>query len=72
MPVQRREVEQLRRDEALPLPCGFDFQAVPGLSAEMVERLAGARPASLAAASRVRGITPAAVTALLLHLKRAA
>jgi tRNA uridine 5-carboxymethylaminomethyl modification enzyme len=45
---------------------------VPGLSHEMVERLSAARPDTLAAAGRIRGITPAALSAILLHAKRRA
>jgi tRNA uridine 5-carboxymethylaminomethyl modification enzyme len=50
----------------------LDFAAIPGLSTEMVERLGAARPATLAAAGRVRGITPAALTAILLQANRRA
>lgn len=48
------------------------FSAIPGLSQEMIERLTAARPATLGAASRIRGVTPAALTAILLHARRAA
>jgi tRNA uridine 5-carboxymethylaminomethyl modification enzyme len=50
----------------------LDYAAVPGLSREMVERLAAARPATLADAGRVRGITPAALAAILVHARRGA
>jgi tRNA uridine 5-carboxymethylaminomethyl modification enzyme len=69
---QAAEIAQLRAEESLSLPGGFDYARVPGLSAEMVERLAAARPGSVAAAGRVRGVTPAALTAILLHLQRRA
>jgi len=68
---QAAEVAQLRRDEAEPLP-SLDYRTIPGLSNEMVERLSAAQPASLAAASRVRGITPAALSAIMLHTRRRA
>jgi tRNA uridine 5-carboxymethylaminomethyl modification enzyme len=68
---QQQEVAALKRDEQVPLPA-LDYAAIHGLSTEMVERLEAARPASLAAASRIRGITPAALTAILLHVRRAA
>ncbi len=67
---QAVEVSRLRDDEAIGLGDGLDFAAIPGLSTEMVQRLTNARPPSLAAASRVRGITPAALSAVLLHARR--
>ena len=67
---QDSEIAAIRRDESLPIPMDFDFGAVPGLSNEMVERLGVARPVSLAAAGRVRGITPAALSAILLHVRK--
>ncbi|WP_197042118.1 tRNA uridine-5-carboxymethylaminomethyl(34) synthesis enzyme MnmG [Sandarakinorhabdus oryzae] len=69
---QEAEVAALRRDEALSLPASLDFAAVAGLSKEMVERLSRARPLTLGAASRVPGITPAALIALLPHTTRRA
>ena len=69
---QAAEVRDLREAEGIGLPAGLDFATVPGLSIEMVSRLGAARPASLAAAARIRGITPAALSAILLHAKRMA
>jgi tRNA uridine 5-carboxymethylaminomethyl modification enzyme len=69
---QDSEVAALRRDEALLLPPALDFATVPGLSTEMIERLSRARPATLGAASRVPGITPAALVALLPYTTRRA
>ncbi|WP_164155439.1 tRNA uridine-5-carboxymethylaminomethyl(34) synthesis enzyme MnmG [Sandarakinorhabdus rubra] len=69
---QEAEVAALKRDEALRLPGGLDYAAIPGLSAEMVERLSRARPATIGAASRVPGVTPAALIALLPHASRKA
>lgn len=69
---QRDEITRLRRDEATALHPALDYAGVPGLSNEMAERLALVRPASLAAASRVRGVTPAALSAILLHATRKA
>ncbi len=65
-----RDIAAHRRDEALALPPGLDYHAIGGLSAEMRERLARARPETLGAAARLPGITPAAVTALLAHARR--
>ncbi|MXO70524.1 tRNA uridine-5-carboxymethylaminomethyl(34) synthesis enzyme MnmG [Alteraurantiacibacter buctensis] len=67
---QDSELRDLRASEGLSLGDGFPYADVPGLSREMVERLASARPANLAAAGRVRGITPAALAALLVHARR--
>ena len=64
---QDSELRDLRAGEALPLGDEFPYAAIPGLSREMVERLSAARPATLAAAGRVPGITPAALAALLVH-----
>jgi tRNA uridine 5-carboxymethylaminomethyl modification enzyme len=69
---QEAEVSELRASERVALRPDLDFAAIPGLSNEMVERLSAARPATLAAASRIRGITPAALTAILLHATRSA
>lgn len=69
---QAREIAQLRAEEAMLLPLDIDYAAMPGLSNEMVERLSAARPATLAAAARLRGITPAALSVILLHSRRRA
>lgn len=67
---QEAELRDLRASEELALAADFPFGEVPGLSNEMVERLTSARPSTLAAAGRVPGITPAALSALLVHAKR--
>jgi len=67
---QDAELRDLRSSEELALGSDFPFGEVPGLSNEMVERLSAAQPHNLAAAGRVRGITPAALAALLVHAKR--
>lgn len=67
---QDGELRDLRASEMVALPGDFPFAQVPGLSNEMVERLAAARPATLAAAGRVRGITPAALAAVLVFARR--
>ncbi|MGH6612960.1 tRNA uridine-5-carboxymethylaminomethyl(34) synthesis enzyme MnmG [Sphingomonas sp.] len=69
---QENDVARLRGNDAVALPADLDFAAIPGLSNEMVERLAAAAPDSLGAAGRIRGITPAALTAILLHIRRRA
>jgi tRNA uridine 5-carboxymethylaminomethyl modification enzyme len=67
---QEADIQQLRQDDARQLPADLDFRAIPGISNEMAERLAAARPRSLGQAGRVRGITPAALTALVAYLRR--
>jgi tRNA uridine 5-carboxymethylaminomethyl modification enzyme len=69
---QEVEVEQLRTNDNVRLSASLDFGAVPGLSNEMVEKLTVTRPETLGAASRIRGITPAALSAILLHARRSA
>ncbi len=66
---QAEEVAQLRNAARVRLAPDLDFAAVPGLSIEMRQRLADSRPATLDEASRVRGVSPAAVTALWLHVR---
>lgn len=67
---QEAELRDLRASEALELGAHFPFRDVPGLSLEMIERLEASRPATLAAAGRLAGITPAALAALLVHARR--
>ena len=67
---QDDEVARNRAREALRIPRGFDYAAVRGLSAEVSEKLALHRPATIGQAGRVSGVTPAAVSLLLVHLKR--
>jgi tRNA uridine 5-carboxymethylaminomethyl modification enzyme len=67
---QVRDITAFRRDEALLLPDGLDYGAVGGLSAEIRGKLAAARPATLGAAARISGVTPAALVALLQYVKR--
>jgi tRNA uridine 5-carboxymethylaminomethyl modification enzyme len=69
---QLGEIVRLHSDEAVSIPADLDFSAIAGLSNEMVERLTIARPATLGAASRIRGITPAALAAILVHARRKA
>ena len=67
---QDADIRALRRDAGLALPDDLDFDAIPGLSAEIRQKLEHARPANLAAAARISGVTPAAITVLLGYLKR--
>ena len=67
---QREEIARQRRLEDTRLPADLDYGAVHGLSAEVREKLAAARPATLGQAARIDGVTPAAISALLVHLRR--
>jgi tRNA uridine 5-carboxymethylaminomethyl modification enzyme len=69
---QQAEVARMRTDEAVRLPDDMDYAEIAGLSKEMVERLSCARPNTLGAAARIRGITPAALAAILVHARRRA
>ncbi len=67
---QQTEVERLRRHEDTPLPADLDYASVDGLSTEVRQKLAAARPENLARAGRIPGVTPAAISQLLIHLKK--
>ncbi len=67
---QKEMVEKARRLEDRRIPDEVSYQAVSGLSREVIEKLSRVRPASLGQAARIPGVTPASVTALLVHLKK--
>ncbi len=67
---QSADAEALRRDEAMRIPDSFDYAALSGLSNELRGKLERARPATLAQASRLEGMTPAALTLILASLRR--
>ena len=67
---QSEEIDRLRRYENTLLPVDFDYHGVEGLSNEVKQKLSDARPDTLARASRVPGVTPAAVSLLLIYLKK--
>jgi tRNA uridine 5-carboxymethylaminomethyl modification enzyme len=69
---QDADIHAFRRDEDLTLPADLDYGAIPSLSAEVREKLKRASPATLGAAGRISGITPAALTILLKYVKRTA
>jgi len=70
MERQEADILAFRRDEALALPADLDYSAVGGLSAEVRLKLNAARPATLGQAGRISGVTPAALSALLGHVKK--
>jgi tRNA uridine 5-carboxymethylaminomethyl modification enzyme len=67
---ERRDAASLRRDEKRRLPATLRYAEIPGLSAELREKLTETRPATLAQAARIEGMTPAALTLLLLTARR--
>lgn len=67
---QQADVDALRRDETAAIPDGFDYGALAGLSAELRAKLEAHRPATLADAARLEGMTPAALLLVLAHLRR--
>ncbi len=69
---QANEVARLRLDDAIVLASDIEYRHIAGLSDEMIERLETARPETLGAAARIGGITPAALSAILLHARRRA
>ena len=69
---QADERARARADEHVAIPASLDYATIPGLSLEMIERLGKAQPRDLAAAGRIRGVTPAALSAILVHARRKA
>ncbi len=67
---QQRDVEAMKRDESHLIPRDFDYFALDGLSTEMKQKLSKAQPENIAQASRVEGVTPAALTLVLAKLRR--
>ncbi len=67
---QQEEINRLARNENTILPTDLDYSVVSGLSNEVITKLNDARPETLAQASRISGVTPAAVSILLIHLKK--
>jgi tRNA uridine 5-carboxymethylaminomethyl modification enzyme len=68
---QEEEAGKLRKYEEMRFPPGFPFESVTGLSAEVRDKLVRVRPSSIGQAQRIPGVTPAAVSLLLVVLKRA-
>ncbi len=67
---QQQDADRLRRDEAHRIPPDFDYDALSGLSNELKQKLSRVRPASIAHANRIEGITPAALALILATLRR--
>src|SRR3990167_633917 len=67
---ERLKTTRSQRNEQLPIPEKFDYTKVTGLSAEVIQKLGQTRPSTLGQASRISGVTPAAISLLLVYLKR--
>ena len=67
---QQLEVERQLAQESTEIPSTIDYGQVAGLSAEVRQKLSATRPATLGQASRISGVTPAAISLLMIHLKR--
>ncbi len=67
---QKDDVEKMAQQESTPIPADLDYAALNGLSIEVRQRLAQQRPQTVGQASRIQGVTPAAIAVLLVHLKR--
>ena len=68
---QSADIDAFRRDEALRLPADMDYLALEGMATEVRQKLAAARPVTLGQAARLDGMTPAALTLLLHHARKA-
>ena len=68
---QTADIESYRRDESFELPAELDYSALPGLSHEIRQKLQALRPRTIGQAGRIDGITPAALTLLVAHVRRA-
>jgi tRNA uridine 5-carboxymethylaminomethyl modification enzyme len=67
---QEEEIARVRRHESIRIPASLDYAVIPGLSNELRQKLADVRPATLARAARIPGMTPAALSLLLVHARR--
>ena len=67
---QNEEIKRQRRHESTAIPAAFDYALVHGLSAEVTQKLKAAQPQTVGQAMRISGVTPAAISLLLVHLKR--
>ena len=68
---QTNEIEKMRKAESRRIPLEFEYHAIPGLSREMIEKFSRVRPTTIGQASRIPGVTPAALSILHIHLEMA-
>jgi tRNA uridine 5-carboxymethylaminomethyl modification enzyme len=66
---QTNEIEKMRKAESRSIPLDFEYHAIPGLSREMIEKLSRVRPTTIGQASRIPGVTPAALSILHIQLE---
>ena len=69
---QEADIVAFRKEESVRIPADFDYAGLPSLSAEVRQKLEALRPATLAQAARMEGMTPAALMLLLAHLRKGA
>jgi tRNA uridine 5-carboxymethylaminomethyl modification enzyme len=67
---QLKEIEKFKKIEYIKIPDGFEFKKVPGLSKEIVEKLSLIKPVNLGQASRISGVTPVAISILMIYLRK--
>ena len=67
---QEADIRAFRKDEGMSLPLDLDYEAIHGLSNEAKHKLSTARPATLGQAARIDGMTPAALTSVMIHVKQ--
>ncbi len=67
---QFKDVERFRHIENIKIPAGFDYDGIPGLSIEIRQKLKKFTPISLGQANRISGVTPAAISLLMVYLKK--
>ena len=69
---QQRQIERMKKAEARRIPEGFDYASIPGISREVGEKLSRVRPLTLGQASRIPGVTPAAISIINIYIEGAA
>jgi tRNA uridine 5-carboxymethylaminomethyl modification enzyme len=67
---QKSDIDRLQKHENTKLPVDLDYASVSGLSTEVMQKLSSIRPVSIGHAGRISGVTPAALSLLLVHLKK--
>ena len=67
---QEEDIEAFKREEGMAIPENFDYEPLPSISRELKNKLKATRPATLGAASRIQGMTPAAVVSLMAHIRK--
>jgi len=68
--MQAEQIDKFKKLENMPIPGDFSYDGIPGLSKEIVQKLSNVRPGSLGQASRISGITPAAISVIMVYLKK--